>query len=121
MKRPKWKNLEIKGGSCIITLLDNTVIIGMLDNCFWSFGNGDHDTHKSKCEKLFGSEYTNEYDAKELSDILGITIGTGNCPTSSDPRRFLQLYYDKIAKINTNHVTPITIEDDFDIKPKFKL
>ena len=34
---------------------------------------------------------------------------------------FLQLYYDKIAKIDTNHITRITIEDDFDIKPKFKL
>ena len=72
----------------------------------------------TSCQKLFlGTE--NPSDLEYLSKRLDMELVHGYCPYSKDAVLFIQRYYKRIGSQPKSG--EIHIEEEFDIKPKFKL
>jgi hypothetical protein len=83
------------------------------DKSFWSFNN-----HENSCQKLF-LDNTNQSDLEYLSKCLDMELFRGYCPYSKDSVLFIKRYYERIG--SQPNSGKIYIQEEFDIKPKFKL
>ena len=114
----KWIDLKVDKTNCEVTLEDGSKYYGYIihntgGKSYWQFSD-----HTNSCQKLF-LDNTNPSDLKHLSKRLDMELSPGYCPYSKDAVLFIQRYYKRIGSQPKSG--KIHIEEEFDIKPKFKL
>ena len=116
----KWDKIKISESTCQIFLENGESYVGSLQDYYWHFGRLHHDV----CKKLFIN------DLKSISKVLEYKVTGGSCPEYKNPKKFIQDYFEKIGSKHGSLLNSdpsklekviVVIEDDFDIKPKFKL
>lgn len=114
----KWIDLKVDNTDCKITLEDGSEyhgykIYNTSGKSYWSFYD-----HMDSCRKLFlGTEDPSKLEY--LSKRLGMELVHGYCPYSKDAVLFIKRYYERIGSQSKSG--KIYIQNEFDIKPKFKL
>ena len=114
----KWIDLKVDNTSCEVTLEDGSKYYGYIihstyGKSYWQFSD-----HTNSCKKLF-LDTANPSDLECLSKRLDMELSLGYCPYSKDAVLFIKRYYERIGSKPKSG--EIHIEEEFDIKPKFKL
>ena len=114
----KWIDLKVDKTDCEVTLEDGSehrghIVHDTSGKSYWGF-----ESHMTSCQKLF-LDTENPSDLEYLSKRLGMELVHGYCPYSKDAVLFIKRYYERIGSQSKSG--KIHIEEEFDIKPKFKL
>lgn len=117
---PKWKSYTLHGIRFEVELETGEVYKG---NVALNFISMDPE-HSIVCYKVFGQSFTvgHSIELNELSKVLDLNLRYGHWPESDDIPKFLERYYERVAKIEKSFTKSlISIESEIDITPKFTL
>lgn len=117
---PKWKSYTLEGFKFKVELETGEVYTGNLIHDYIIMrGN-----HSQICYRIFGQYFTSEHlnNLEKLSKVLDLNLKHGNWPEYFDVSKFLERYYERVAKIEKPFTKSIiSIESEIDITPKFTL